>query len=185
MFKLITHNRKKFEEMRKVIPNLEMLEMEYPEIQANTLEEVIDFSLDYLAKRIEGNFIIDDSGLFIPALKNFPGVYSAYVFDTIGNKGILRLMDGIEDRGATFKTVIGLRLNGVNFKFVGLCHGRISTEERGSNGFGYDPIFIPEGSDKTFAEMSTDEKNGVSHRGKAVRKVASFLAKFSPGAVDA
>ncbi len=178
MFKIITHNKHKYEEMKKIIPDLEMVNMEYPEIQANSLEEVIDFALDYLSERIDGNFIIDDSGLFIDSLSYFPGVYSAYVFDTIGNSGILKLMDGIEDRRAMFKTVAGLRLEGKNFKFVGICHGYIAKEPRGSNGFGYDPIFIPEGYEKTFAEMSTEEKNKVSHRGKAIRKVASFLRRF-------
>ncbi len=178
MFKIVTHNKHKFEEMQKVVPDLEMLRMEYPEIQANSLEEVVDFSLDYLADRIDGNFIIDDSGLFIHSLNNFPGVYSAYVFDTIGNMGILKLMEGIEDRRAIFKTVIGVRLEGQNFKFMGLCHGHIAKEPRGTNGFGYDPIFVPEGDDRTFAEMSTEEKNKVSHRGKAIRKVSSFLHRF-------
>ena len=184
MFKIITHNRHKYEEMKKLIPSLEMLHMEYPEIQADTIEEVIDFALDYLSERIEGNFIIDDSGLFIHALNDFPGVYSAYVFKTIGNEGVLKLMSGVEDRRATFKTVIGLHLEGQNFKLVGLCHGSMAEEARGTNGFGYDPIFIPEGYDKSFAEMSTEEKNRISHRGKAVRKLVSFLEKFAPGAFD-
>ncbi len=178
MFKLITHNVHKYHEMKKVIPSLEMEDMEYPEIQADSIEEVVEFALNYLAERIDGNFIIDDSGLFIHSLNDFPGVYSAYVFRTIGNEGILKLMEEIEDRRATFKTVIGLRVEGENFKFVGLCHGKIATEPSGTNGFGYDPIFIPEGYDRTFAEMSTKEKNRVSHRGKAIRKVASFLEKF-------
>ena len=178
MFKIITHNKNKFEEMRKVVPDLEMVNMEYPEIQANSLEEVVDFALDYLAERIEGNFIIDDSGLFILSLNNFPGVYSAYVFDTLGNQGILKLMKEIEDRRAIFKTVIGVRVEEQNFKFVGLCHGYISKEPRGANGFGYDPIFIPEGENRTFAEMSTEEKNRISHRGKAIRKVSLFLHRF-------
>jgi len=178
MFKIVTHNKNKFEEMRKIIPDLQMVSMEYPEIQANSLEEVVDFALDYLAERIEGNFIIDDSGLFISSLNNFPGVYSAYVFDTIGNDGILKLMDGVEDRRAIFKTIIGARIEGQKFKFVGICHGHIAKGPRGTNGFGYDPIFIPEGENRTFAEMSTEEKNKVSHRGKAIRKLSSFLHRF-------
>ncbi|OYT60476.1 non-canonical purine NTP pyrophosphatase, RdgB/HAM1 family [Euryarchaeota archaeon ex4484_178] len=178
MFKILTHNKNKYLEMKKVIPQLQMVDMEYPEIQADTIEEVIDFALEYLSERIEGNFIIDDSGLFIHALNDFPGVYSAYVFDTLGNEGILKLMEGRENRSATFKTVIGMHIEGQNFKFIGLCHGRIAYAPRGSNGFGYDPIFIPEGEERTFAEMSTEEKNRVSHRGKAIRKVAAFLDKF-------
>ena len=178
MFKLVTHNRHKYEEMKKLVPELEMLEMEYPEIQANTLEEVVDFSLEYLSKEIEGNFIIDDSGLFIDSLNDFPGVYSAYVFDTLGNEGILKLMEGKVHRDAYFKTIIGIRFEGINYKLVGICHGRIAEEPRGENGFGYDPIFIPEGNEKTFAEMSTEEKNKISHRGKAMRKLAGFVERF-------
>ncbi len=178
MLNIITHNKNKYEELRRIVPSLQMVDMEYPEIQADTLEEVIEFALNYLAEKIDGNFIIDDSGLFIHDLNDFPGVYSAYVFKTIGNEGILKLMDGMENRGATFKTVIGLRYQGYNFKFVGLCHGRIGDEMRGNNGFGYDPIFIPEGEDRTFAEMSTEEKNRISHRGRAIRKLAAFLEKM-------
>jgi len=179
MFKLVTHNRNKYEEMKKIIPDLKLVDMEYPEIQADTLEEVIDFSLDTLSSVIKGNFIIDDSGLFIDALSGFPGVYSAYVFKTIGNEGILKLLLSETNRSAYFKTVIGIRYNGINYKLVGICHGYISTEERGTNGFGYDPIFVPEGTAKSFAEMSTEEKNKVSHRGKAVRKLAAFLERFT------
>ncbi len=178
MFKLVTHNRHKFEEMKKILPELEMIEMEYPEIQANTLEEVVDFSLEYLSGIIGENFIIDDSGLFIDSLNDFPGVYSAYVFDTLGNEGILKLMEGKTHRDAYFKTIIGIRFEGINYKLVGICHGKIAEEPRGANGFGYDPIFIPEGKEKTFAEMSTEEKNKISHRGKAMRKLAGFVERF-------
>ncbi len=179
MFKLVTHNIKKYEEIKKIIPSLEMVELEYPEIQADTLEEVVEFSLNYLGEKIGGNIIIDDSGLFIEALNGFPGVYSAYVFKTIGNKGILRLMEGIKNRRAYFKTVIGVRVDGYNYKLVGICHGEIAMSERGTNGFGYDPIFVPEGYDRTFAEMSTDEKNRISHRGKATRKLAAFISRIA------
>ncbi len=178
MFKLITHNINKYEEMKRIIPNLKMHNMEYPEIQSKSVEEVVEFALNYVGDIIEGDFIIDDSGLFIESLNGFPGVYSAYVFETIGNRGILRLMENEKNRNAYFKTVIGVRFQGVNYKLIGICHGSIAYEERGTNGFGYDPIFIPEGKEKTFAEMSKEEKNRVSHRGKATRKLEAFLEKF-------
>ncbi len=178
MFKVVTHNNGKFTEIKKIIDSAEMLNIEYPEIQSERIEDVIDFALNYLSKRIDGNFIIDDSGIFISSLNDFPGVYSAYVFNTIGNRGILKLMEEIENRKAYFKTVIGLRYEGENYKFIGLCHGKISREMRGDNGFGYDPIFIPEGYTKTFGEMSVEEKNKISHRGKAVRKLEGFLRKM-------
>ena len=175
MFSIITHNKNKYMEIKKFIPALRMVEMEYPEIQADTLEEVVMFALQYLRPRIEGDYIIDDSGLFIDALNGFPGVYSAYVFKTIGNDGILRLLRGVENRSATFKTVIGLHYQGENFLFTGICRGSIIYEMRGNNGFGYDPIFVPEGFTRTFAEMSTSEKNAVSHRGNAIKKMVEFL----------
>ena len=178
MFKIVTHNRNKYEEMKKIVSDVEWINLEYPEIQADTLEEVIEFSLSYLSEKIEGNFIIDDSGLFIEALNDFPGVYSAYVYKTIGNKGILKLMEGTENRRAYFKTIVGLRYNGINYKLVGICHGYIAREERGENGFGYDPIFIPENHSRTFAEMSIEEKNRVSHRGKAMVKLRALLRRF-------
>ena len=178
MFKVITHNKGKFREIEKILKNVEMVNMEYPEIQSEKIGDVVEFALNWLSERIEGNFIIDDSGLFIFSLHDFPGVYSAYVFKTIGNEGILKLMEGKDERRAYFKTVIGLRYQGENYKFVGFCHGRISTEMRGNNGFGYDPIFIPEGYERTFAEMSTEEKNRISHRGKAIKKLEGFLKKM-------
>ncbi len=178
MYKVVTHNAHKFEEMKKIVPELEMVNMEYPEIQADTLEEVIDFAMEYLRGMLDGRFIIDDSGLFIESLNNFPGVYSAYVARSIGNGGILKLMKNVENRRAYFKTVIGVNVDGVTYKLVGICHGHIAMEERGTNGFGYDPIFIPEGYEKTFAEMSTEEKNRVSHRGRAMRKLAAFIERI-------
>ncbi len=178
MFKLITHNIHKYEEMKKIIPELEMIKMEYIEIQSDSLEEVVNFVVEHLSSRIEGNFIIDDSGLFIQSLNGFPGVYSAYVFKTLGNDGILKLMKGTENRRALFKTVIGIRFNGVNYKLIGICQGEITEEKKGKNGFGYDPIFIPDGHDHTFGEMTTEEKNRISHRGKAMRKLAGFMERF-------
>ncbi len=177
MLKVVTHNEGKFREIKKIINSVEMLNIEYPEIQSDSLEDVIEFALNYLSKKIDGNFIIDDSGIFIFSLNDFPGVYSAYIFKTIGNRGILKLMEGIENRSAYFKTVIGLRYENKNYKFIGFCHGRISSEIRGSNGFAYDSIFIPENHDKTFAEMKTEEKNKISHRGRAIRKLEEFLRK--------
>ncbi len=147
--------------------------LDCPEIQADTLEEVVSFCLDWLGDRDEA-YLIDDSGLFIDALRGFPGVYSAYVFKTLGLSGILRLMEGIPDdeRNARFETVFGMVIGGRKLVFRGVCRGRISREPAGDMGFGYDPIFVPdEGDGRTFAEMSTAEKNAVSHRGEAVRRM--------------
>ena len=144
-----------------------------PEIQADTLEEVVSFCIKWL-EGTEGVFLIDDSGLFIDALHGFPGVYSAYAFKTIGNDGILRLMENVPEgkRTAHFETVFALGGTGETLLFRGACPGKIACQPGGMHGFGYDPIFIPDDGDgRTFGEMSMAEKNGISHRGRAVRKM--------------
>ena len=153
--------------------------IDYPEIQASTLEEVVDFGLDWLKDKVEPPFVIDDAGAFIDSLEDFPGVYSRYIYDTIGVEGVLKQMNDIEDRKATFRCVLGLVLaDGSKHKFVGECTGRIIGEMRGSGGFGYDPIFIPGGYEKTFAELSLEEKNSISHRGRAMEKLVDFLSNM-------
>lgn len=174
----VTSNDKKFEEVKKMLPGHEIIRkfMAYPEIQVDNLEEVAEFGIEFLMKRMNGNVMIEDSGLFTQALNGFPGVYSAYVFKSIGNSGILKLMDGVKDRKAYFKSVIAFYDGEVNF-FEGKCHGHISECTRGKEGFGYDPIFIPEGCKKTFGEMKKKEKSEYSHRGKAVSKLREFLER--------
>ena len=181
---LVTSNSGKVEELTYILKpfghQASQLNVECPEIQASTLEEVVDFGLDWLvANKIQTPFIIDDAGIFIEALQNFPGVYSRYVYDTIGLQGVLKQMEGLEDRSTTFKCVLGLMLeDGTKHKFVGECKGNLIHEERGTGGFGYDPIFIPNGYDKTFSELSPKEKNAVSHRGRAMKKLVDFLAEL-------
>ncbi|AFK21999.1 XTP/dITP diphosphatase [Pyrococcus sp. ST04] len=148
--------------------------IEYPEIQAGSLEEVVEFGAKWLAEILDGPFMIEDSGLFIEALNGFPGVYSAYVYKTIGLDGILKLLSDVENRRAYFKSVIGY-YDGKLHIFKGIVWGRISTEKRGIHGFGYDPIFVPDGYEKTFAEMTTEEKNAISHRGKALKEFHRWL----------
>lgn len=150
----------------------------YPEIQTDNLEEVADFGLDHVSKQLSPPFILEDAGLFIDSLNGFPGVYSAYVYQTIGCEGILKLLKNhkSDDRKAVFKSVYALKSSdGEKFFFVGESNGLISHQMKGDNGFGYDPIFVPNASDKTFAEMDISEKNLFSHRGKALNKLLSFL----------
>ena len=150
----------------------------YPEIQADTLEEVAGFGVEYIQKRFDKPFFLEDAGLFVDCLKGFPGVYSSYVFRTIGCRGILKLMDGEKNRKATFRSVIAYKEPGKKpVFFVGECHGDIATEELGSHGFGFDPIFIPSGENRTFAQMEIKEKNLLSHRGRSLDKLADFFKK--------
>lgn len=171
----ITGNRHKYEEMKRIIgPAVTMKTVEYPEIQAETLEEVAAYGIHYLKERIDGTFFIEDSGLFIDVLGGFPGVFSSYVFRTIGNEGILKLLQGVDERKARFMSVVGY-YDGETHLFTGICKGTIARKIRGKRGFGYDPIFIPEGVERSFAEMETEEKNRHSHRGKAARRLKQYL----------
>lgn len=189
---LVTSNEGKWREIRKELEGaaeVKWLRRGYPEIQTSELREVLAFGLPYLYRELleEGHpptpLFADDSGLFIDALGGFPGVYSSYVEKTIGLEGILKLMDGVEVRGAEFRCVIGLLIpvKGGDYMmefFEGRCRGVISTEVRGCDGFGYDPIFIPSSDNPgglTFAEMSTEEKNSRSHRGEALRKMRKYI----------
>ncbi len=174
----ITSNPGKVEEAKKYFENLgvkvHQLHFEYPEIQADTLEEVAEYGVRWLAERIDGPFFLDDSGLFIDALKGFPGVYSAYVYKTLGIDGILKLLEGVADRSAYFKSVVAY-WDGEPHLFTGRVDGKITHEMRGSGGFGFDPVFKPTGFEMTFAEMTTEEKNGISHRGRALTSFAEWL----------
>ncbi|ASJ01579.1 XTP/dITP diphosphatase [Thermococcus gorgonarius] len=174
----ITSNPGKVREARKYLEPLgievHQVKISYPEIQADTLEEVAEYGAKWIAERFKEPFFLDDSGLFIKALKGFPGVYSAYVYKTIGYQGILKLMSGVKNREAHFKSVIAY-WDGELHLFTGVVEGFITEEARGSKGFGFDPIFRPEGFEKTFAEMTTEEKNRISHRGRALKAFATWL----------
>ena len=125
--------------------------------------------------RMQESLLVEDSGLFIDALPNFPGVYSAHVFQSLGCKGILRLLE--EKRSAYFLTVAALWTGEVVEVFVGRCDGKIAMEMKGEGGFGYDPIFIPDENDdgRTFAQMENEEKSVYSHRGRALRALFDYL----------
>jgi XTP/dITP diphosphohydrolase len=153
----------------------------YEEIQADTLDEVAEASARQLLAEgtVPPPFMLEDAGLFIEALDGFPGVYSAYVFNTIGCQGILRLMEGVRDRDATFESRIALCLpDGSVDLLSGTCPGSIPQAMRGSQGFGFDPVFIPRGDYQTFAEMSIEEKEGHSHRGRALAALRERLSRL-------
>ncbi len=153
------------------------LDGDCPEIQADTLEEVVEACLKWLWERHRQPVMIDDSGLFIDTLKGFPGVYSAYVYRTLGNPGILKLMDKVPDRGAEFRCCAGfVDASGRITLRSGVSRGIIIGEMRGSGGFGFDPVFRPEGETETFAELDLGTKNKLSHRGKAFTLLAQTLS---------
>lgn len=155
---------------------VEQLVDEYPEIQADTLEEVVANGLRWLWGRHKMPIIIDDSGLFIETLSGFPGVYSAYVFKTLGCDGVLKQMEGLDNRRAEFRCCAGYvdASNRIILK-TGHSQGSIIHETRGTGGFGYDPIFMPYEYNQTFAEIDIISKNKISHRGRAFEKLAIEL----------
>ena len=155
---------------------VEQLDDDCPEIQADTLEEVVAAALDWLWERHHVPVMIDDSGLFIDALKGFPGVYSAYALKTLGCPGMLKLMEGIGNRGAEFRCCAGFVDSGGRMTTrSGVSRGSIIGEMRGSDGFGFDPIFMPDGFDQTFAELELRVKNTISHRGRAFESLAEAM----------
>ena len=177
-----TGNPNKVKEAEIILKDLKGIKIEainipYPEIQG-TLEEVSEFGVKYLYSKIKKPVFVEDSGFFIEVLKGFPGTYSRYVQETIGNEGILKLMEGFkgEERRAYFKSVVGYcDEEGVKL-FKGVVRGRVSYEIRSKGyGFAYDSIFIPEGEDRTFAEMRREEKSRISHRRRALEGLKEYL----------
>lgn len=179
---VVTHNPGKVKEYQAEFSDygIEMVHInrEYDEIQTPYLEEVVDKGLKQLSAEGYDSFMVDDSGLFIDAFGGFPGVYSAYVQKTLGNKGVLKLMKDVPDRSATFKCCIGCRIGDETVIVTGTCPGTILQEERGNGGFGYDPIFSPDGV-RSFAEIPTEDKNKISHRGSATKLLIAEFKKRS------
>lgn len=153
----------------------------YPEIQAATLAEVAASGARHLlAAGLKPPFMAEDSGLFVSALRGFPGVYSRNALDTIGCAGLLRLLRDVEfeSRGATFAAhIVFVDADGKLHDFEGRVAGRIAERAAGTGGFGFDPVFVPAGGDRTFAEMAPEEKSRLSHRGMASRALLAALKK--------
>lgn len=176
---LVTGNPHKLEEARDAVRGypvrLEAVEARKLEIQSSSVEEIALTAARYAYAQLKRPVAVDDTALEIRALNGFPGPYASYVYETIGLAGILRLLEGSRDRRACFKTAVALIIPPYEKVFTGVTCGVIAEKPRGSRGFGYDPIFIPEGSDRTYAEMTVGEKNRYSHRAKAFRAMAEWL----------
>lgn len=185
VLRVVTSNEGKAREFAAALEGIpwrvERVAMEYEEVQADTLGQVARASAGWLIGQgaVEPPFVLEDAGLFVDALGGFPGVYSAYVYRTLGCDGILRLMEGREDRSARFESRIALVLPGGSVEVIeGTCHGTVPPEARGSGGFGFDPVFVPAGEAVTFAEMEIVEKQVHSHRGKAMAGLKDRLARL-------
>ena len=184
-----TNNKHKLEEIKDILgKDFEIVSLaeigcheDIPETGL-TLEENARQKSTYIVEHYNHDCFADDTGLEVDALNGEPGVHSARYaegtdHDSEANmRKLLSKMSNVKDRTARFRTVISLIINGVEHQFEGRVEGRIATEKHGKEGFGYDPIFIPEGYDKSFAELGEEVKNQISHRERAVKKVAEYLS---------
>lgn len=184
-----TNNIHKLKEVQEVVGDSFQIESmrslgineDIPEDQ-QTLEGNALQKAQFLYDRTGESCFADDTGLEVDALNGAPGVYSARYAgeakNSLDNMALLlKNMSGIQNRKARFRTVIALILDGKEYLFEGVVNGTIAEEPRGTAGFGYDPLFVPDGYSTTFAEMDSEAKNAISHRGRAVEKLAAFLLK--------
>ena len=186
-----TNNKHKLEKIKDILgKEFEIVSLaeigcyeDIPETGA-TLEENARQKSTYVVEHYNQNCFADDTGLEVEALGGEPGVHSARYaegtdHDSEANmRKLLTKLDGQTNRKACFRTVISLIIDGVEHQFEGKVEGRIATEKHGKEGFGYDPIFIPEGYDKSFAQLGEEIKNQISHRARAVKKLAEYLERL-------
>lgn len=186
-----TNNLHKLDEVRKItVGRAEIASLrdinchdDIPET-GSTLEENALQKARYIKDKFGLDCFADDTGLEVEALGGAPGVYSARyageAHDSEANmRKLLSEMDGKENRRARFRTAIALILDGKEYMFEGIVNGIITEYKRGTNGFGYDPVFMPDGYTKTFAELGDNVKNAISHRAEAVRKLSAFLSSLT------
>ena len=186
-----SNNKNKIKEIQLLVPaSIEIVSLEnigctedIPET-ADTIEGNAILKANYVTEKYGVNCFADDTGLEVEALNGAPGVYSARYAgepkdDNNNMNELLFQLEKETNRNANFKTVIALNLNGKQELFVGIIFGKITREKVGTNGFGYDPIFVAEGYEKTFAELDMEEKSNISHRGIAVKQLITFLQKES------
>jgi XTP/dITP diphosphohydrolase len=190
-FKLVfaTQNNGKYNEVRKMMPkNISLLNlndlnfMGIIEETGKTLKQNAKIKSDFIFKNFRINCFADDTGLEIDSLNDMPGVYSARFAGENCNsqdniEKVWELLNGCKNTNARFKTIFSLNINGKTFFFEGKIDGKIIFKQKGLNGFGYDSIFIPNGYKKTFAELTLIEKNKISHRSKALKRLIIFLDK--------
>ncbi len=183
-----THNSHKLEEMRAILKNYKVIGLNdincHEEIveDSDTLEGNAKIKADFVKKNYNIDCFADDTGLEVEALNGAPGVYSArYAGENCSfQDNVKKLLEALKDcdnRKARFRTVIALNIDDKQYLFEGIVNGSIVREQHGEKGFGYDPIFLPDGYEQTFAEMPLELKNKISHRGLATQKLIDFLEK--------
>ena len=185
-----THNENKLREVRSLLSGFEIVGLndigqtdEIPE-DGLTLDANAFIKADFVSNKFNINCFADDTGLEVESLDGAPGVFSArYAGEAKDNQAnislLLQNLEGKSNRKAQFKTVVCLIIEGETKVFEGVAKGEITETKSGKEGFGYDPVFIPEGYTSTFAEMSMEDKNAISHRGIAIKKLVEYLGSLS------
>jgi len=182
----VTGNKNKLREVQNLLTNYKIVSLDdlnFSEDIAeteNTIQGNAELKSSFIYNKYNIDCFSDDTGLFIDSLDGLPGVKSArYAGENCNSEEninlVLKNLKNKSDRNASFKTAICLILNNTRYFFEGVINGKITEEKVGNDGFGYDPIFVPEGFDKTFSELTINEKNAISHRGIAVNKLVNFL----------
>lgn len=174
----VTSNPGKVKEFRQILePEIKVnhIKISYPELRSDNPEEIAEQSAEMLANKLKRNVVVEDSGLFINALNDFPGTCSAYMHKRIGLHGIIKLMCGVKDRKCAYRSAVAYCEPGKkSVSFLGEEKGNIAESARGNHGFGHDAIFIPEGRSKTYGEMPDCEKLKKFRRA-AVLKLRQYL----------
>ncbi|MCA9397311.1 non-canonical purine NTP pyrophosphatase [candidate division WWE3 bacterium] len=171
----ITGNQDKFQEAQSIIPSLEQLDIDLPEIQSLDPYEIIKAKLESAKQEQDGEFVIEDTSLYFDGLNGLPGPFIKWFYKTVGNEGMYQMCEAFDNFAARADVLLGYTdTSGTVNYFVGSIKGTI-VAPRGESGFGWDPIFLPEGSDKTFAEIKQEEKNVFSMRRIAFEKMAEYL----------
>ena len=178
----VTSNGNKFKEVKQILSKFQIdvkqAKIEIIEPQVEDIKEISKFKAIQAFEKLKEPVFVEDAGLFINSLNGFPGAFSAFVYKKIGCEGVLQLMKNKSNRDAFFSSSISFMSFSLKepIVFYAEVKGKIAKEKRGSSGFGFDPIFIPNGYDKTFAELG-EEKNEISHRRKALDLFIEFLLK--------
>ncbi|MBR9701106.1 RdgB/HAM1 family non-canonical purine NTP pyrophosphatase [Candidatus Woesearchaeota archaeon] len=174
---VITSNRKKFSEMKQILSNIEQLDMDLVEIQSLDPHEIIKHKLAEAQKHHKGEFIVEDTSLYLDAMNGLPGPFIKWFLETIGNKGLVEIAEKLDNHKAHAITMIGYSDSEGNVEFFeGRVDGKICSP-RGENLFGWDCIFMLEKYERSWAELTREEKNKVSMRSKALKKLKSYLDK--------
>ena len=178
---LVTQNEHKILELTPLFEEydvpFETTDLSKWEVRSFSVGNVALEAAKFAYGKLKRPVVVDDTGLYIESLNGFPGPTASYVLESIGIEGVLKLMDSVEDRDAHFDTAVGFANGWVFRYFIGTVYGNIATEPAGKGGFGYDPIFIPEGETRTYAQLSTQEKVKISHRTEAFRKFLEWYVE--------